>query len=791
MSIRVQCGACGAKYNVADSMAGKRVRCKHCGAVLAVAAAGGGGGGGGAPAERRPAAAEAPPVNEPDFSAVPDEEDAQPSDIPTPFQRRPAPPAPRRPSVLPPESRMPGEGEEAGEGEGEESSEQDVMEAPPVTVANAPFRFRGSRQLDSSLAFVIAIIGVTWMIAQTLLADTPNGKGWINYLRIGLYLGAYAIIVYPLTLLGVSVAGGKVHFGFPRQHKWKVFAVFSLPFMLGIILSLNGGLLAFIGGALVGLLGALGTFWFLYRLRPTQTGTALAYVGGFFGAGAAIAVLLGVGINMALLASFKASKTANDYNISPLGPAFAWEAAPQPLAAKKQRTPTQVTGEQPTETADSSASQPGTATTTDAATKPTASQPVVANANATQPDTTTAPDAGSPTTRMVATNVQPPTTTVTSEGTQPTTAAATTQRIATTVAAASPLVASVSTDLPTGAFEHVTFPPGAGPGSMLILRARGPIADQLEVWNTQPLAKTATLAPQHPKDARPEYWLGPKGQTVVRLVDFPHKMIEVRSSATDQVIKGIDLDVANNGDPEIAGVAAGNQLIVLWNHGGEYGIEIFELASGTRTRALLPKDMTGFQKGKGNLVMSPDGRYLALAVKTASGPAVQLTDVTAPPRAPARQYPVLALGAGKPPAFSGMAFSPDSQRFGVFYEEAGSWLIVTFKPPDVRQQSQQTLFSDRPAGAGEYPCGGAFDWMPDGVAWLLYGHAVVEGSHVLGDLAIPNLRGHHLIDKDAMLVVVPSANEPEKLGLELVKLDAAKLAGMETTKPPGGAKVRP
>ena len=38
MAISVQCGECGARYNVNESMAGKRAKCKKCGATMSIPA---------------------------------------------------------------------------------------------------------------------------------------------------------------------------------------------------------------------------------------------------------------------------------------------------------------------------------------------------------------------------------------------------------------------------------------------------------------------------------------------------------------------------------------------------------------------------------------------------------------------------------------------------------------------------------------------------------------------------------------------------------------------------------
>src|SRR5687767_8757637 len=40
MSIRVQCGACGSPYAVAEASLGKRMRCRKCGTVFVAEAAG-------------------------------------------------------------------------------------------------------------------------------------------------------------------------------------------------------------------------------------------------------------------------------------------------------------------------------------------------------------------------------------------------------------------------------------------------------------------------------------------------------------------------------------------------------------------------------------------------------------------------------------------------------------------------------------------------------------------------------------------------------------------------------
>ena len=80
--------------------------------------------------------------------------------------------------------------------------------------ANPGFAFPGSKQLDTAAPYIVAGIAIGWMLMQTLTAESA-GPAWVPHLRWCLYLAAYVVIVYPLSLLGVRIAGEKAHFGMP------------------------------------------------------------------------------------------------------------------------------------------------------------------------------------------------------------------------------------------------------------------------------------------------------------------------------------------------------------------------------------------------------------------------------------------------------------------------------------------------------------------------------------------------------------------------------------------------
>src|SRR5207237_7786207 len=138
----------------------------------------------------------------------------------------------------------------------------------------------------------------------------------------------------------------------------------------------------------------------------------------------------------------------------------------------------------------------------------------------------------------------------------------------------------VARGLPIGEFEEIRFPSISGTSMALVVKARGPIADTLEVWSLLPLEKKGTLSPAHRNGARSEYVLGPKGATVARVIDFPRQVIEIRNVADDKVLKTIEL---GSGSAEIVGFGLGNQIVVL----RDGAAETYDTVNGARRRTIL------------------------------------------------------------------------------------------------------------------------------------------------------------------------------------------------------------
>ncbi len=763
MSIVAQCQACKAKYNVPDTMAGKKVRCKKCGQIFGVPA---------------PETEIDLLPDEPDLSGVDDENDA-PAARPI-LAKSAVRPAPRRPSVLPPVSSMRGEVDTGEDESSDESGDTDLA-------ANPAFAFPGNAFIEGALPYLIVAVAVVWMVSSTLRVE-DFGRSWVGHLRWFVYLLAYVVIVYPITMLGVRTAGENLRFGLPPAHAWKVFSLFSLPFMLGVIWSLTGvgPIGTYTAGIVVGLIIALAGFLFLYRLRPNQMVAGLGIITAFFVSGCALAALLGFGINIVLVSAMKPTETVGAIPRSPLGPAFPW---PQPPLEKRNT----VTKGNPT-TEDTSPETPVTKG---------AGDPVIVpetpGKGSTAPGTV---DAGDP--KMIKpkdpTDPNPLVASTDPEKKMPTEPGV--NPLDPTIVPVipvkpapvivSPMLAAAPVNSPIGEFDDIFYSALAGPPVALVVRERGPISDTLEVWNTQPFEKKGTLSPPHPLNEHPIYWVGPRGLIFARLIDFPKKLIEIRLTAEDKVIRTIELDTERLGIPEIIGFAGKNQIAILWDLGQRHGVELFDTTTGQRMRTI---DLPGFQKSKGNIAFSPDGRYFAAAVKSflpgglgtgVSTPAIQLSDVAIGQLAP-RPYPITVLGGDKNLTLSGLAFSPDSQKFSMLYEEAGNNLIVTWKPPETRAFLQYNFFSDHSTGATTEYHGAAIEALPGAATWLIYGHSVVETDHVIGDLGVTEVKGHRRLSNDTFALKVPS--ESGKMKLMIVTLNAEKFPGKEATKPTGKPKL--
>ncbi len=753
MPITVQCSSCSKKYKVADTLAGKKIRCKGCGGVVAV-----------------PAADEG--ADEIDLSVVEPEKFSLDRAIANAHRTASAgSKVGAKPNDPPADDSDPfAQEDETGGG----------AAFTPSRAANPDFSFPAAATLDSVLPFLLAVGGMGWLIYAATQADAM-GRPWVPHVRWIAYVLLFVAVVFPLVLHAVRRAGEKLYFGMPTGYALKVFGAFAFPYALGMVLAINGGsIVQFILGAFIGLIIGLTAFWFLFRLRPIQTPQALVTTTVFFSIGCAIALGLLMIANAAALVGLSGYKSAHTFAQSPVGPFLSWHpekpATEKPAKSGGIEIAGDPSGTDLSTTQPAVTTQPADATATSRPAEDPTAQAIPNIPDATNPATTktTGP--------MIAANVPP--TGASPDATAPTPVPPSTEPKTPDQppAARSPILAAPPAELAgVGEFEDVYFAPSSMPGgvvgSALFVKARAAIADNVEIWSILPAAaRKGALTPQHPEGARSDYFLGPKAIMAARIVDFPNKAIEVRTTANDAVVKTIDLNTTENGDPTLLGFGMDGQLVVLWEKGEHFAFQCLSAASGVQTRgAVIP----GFTKGKSNLALSPDGRYLAMSVTPhdGRGPAIELVELfghnsTFP------MIPLDQMGAG-PVVLSGMAFSADSQKIAVFWEQGANALLIGWRVGTAKPYTKQVHFSSPVPNKPVDYAGPALDWIQNDTRWLLYGRVVVETDavKVVGDIGIADAKSHCVVDLNTIALVVPTGDKS--------KLILAKLAPPDKSPKPG------
>ncbi len=230
MPIEIRCESCGKRYRVEDRFAGKRVKCRNCGASIAVSAIDG---------EDEPQ----------DFSALSaaamshDSSESIASD------------------VGPPPSSV----DLGAEGEGVATDQPPLpggfgaaIRAARSRMGVRQFRrlsYPGSKAVDQVLPWVIGaacLIPTLWVGSSKALATTP---AWIAFTQLGIIFLLFLVLVIPVTTRGLRMAGQLLHFQLPDTAGWRTLGIFSLPFALAAAFfwQLDG-----MGGVLFGL--AVGAF---------------------------------------------------------------------------------------------------------------------------------------------------------------------------------------------------------------------------------------------------------------------------------------------------------------------------------------------------------------------------------------------------------------------------------------------------------------------------------------------------------------------------------------------------
>ncbi|MDW8261071.1 MAG: hypothetical protein RMJ35_00965 [Phycisphaerales bacterium] len=302
MPIAVICDQCGKSYTADESLAGRRVRCRGCGHILAVPSPGSHSDDTPsldslAEVERSHAGADVLGATQPGMSL-----------------------------------RFPAAVAHSGSPGSEGGSQPSGKEIEQAGRANLRFNFAGARELDLLLPWVLLLGSAVWLVVQASQANPP-GAAWVRLSSSLAWTAAYAGLVWPIVYVALRAAGKKVGFQLPRTARWRAFVCYFPAFVLTATLWMLelGPVRAILVGAVGGLLVASTCVYVLFRLLPDEVPPTAAMGAGGYLLGLLLACTVLYGINHLLKATMPATVVAN-LAVSPFGAGFDWTFASSPSA---------------------------------------------------------------------------------------------------------------------------------------------------------------------------------------------------------------------------------------------------------------------------------------------------------------------------------------------------------------------------------------------------------------------------------------------------------------------------
>jgi hypothetical protein len=753
MAIPVQCEHCNKKYNAPDSMAGKRIKCRGCGKIVAI-----------------------PALDEgPDLSVLESLEGngAGAAGVDAEMLTGSSASGSRVTGAVRPGT---------GSGKGIAHTMKRGGDVAEIAVAagddhsilrrpSVPFVFPGAAVLDNIAPLALIVLGLGWLALMAVNSnDTP--VGWVGMLRLGLYVLLYVALAFPLCYASIKWAARKCRVMLPPGAALRAFGAFALPFAMAFAFWLSSqSAVMLILGMIIGAIIVGGAVWFLFRVQPYEMSTTLGGATGAYAASVVSSYLILLGVNLLLGVLMRGGDV--ELERSPVAPGLAWEPIRKEVKPRKVAIKTTdkieagaVATTQPT-TSTAGTTQPATSEQTN-----------MAKTGGTGTDSTgqatvdTKP--GNPgTTAVASTDVKPSpgndvvaTTPETKPGT------ATKPKPAAPPAPSSPLVAE-ATAANLGDHSDVLYP--AMPSNfMAVIRSKTDGAeDVIEQWTINPLEKKQEKQFRRDKDLFAGYVLSPGGDLVARVSSWPRIMIEVYSFSAGKVVKEFPFDGSLPGAPRggaaLAPAALGNvkirllgfgvndNLIVYWTTGGSGYVDVLRTKGGGNAQ-LTSFEVPAVEEASGNPSISPDGTKLALAalVKGEGGIDIYEIGLVRPQSQLMKTFAIEIHPWVKP---VGLAWNPNKQGVAAFWDDGqGRGLLVDYKMAgDPRKPAHLHRYETAPYPAQTpqtYGKGRTFDWLPDGAGWLMFGQYLidVDTGKLLGDLGAAEVKSQQVLDKEQVIV---------------------------------------
>ncbi len=748
-----ECDQCGKRYDAPDHLAGRKMRCKYCQALFTLPSP---------QAGNEPGVFDEPAADSPFPPVRKDEKTARS------FMARSQEPV--------------------------EAFDFAVDSGParrPTRLWNYPY----SAEVDQYTPWLLMGLCGYLLLAQSQ-ARNDTAADWGAWMRVALWVGLHLAITLPLSLAALRAAARRQNYELPLTLKRRVLAMLALPLLLGGALWLIAGAWSdLLWGWILGMVLAAGAGWLLLRLRWEEIGqTAMAFArAALIGLALVMGILVGGNfvINRVLLASQKPTQLA----ASPLGPGLMWPAPPPPAPRIAAGRPVVHPPATPPSTRPASSSLSPTATAAAPTSRPhlavrpphSSQQPATASANqlpASQPapgpdevpdffGTNHAEGAPSPGPTSQGPRVNPP--------------SAPNEEMIQSVAR-SPLVQSVVEPSPLGVFQRLLLPRVAEHAlAVVLVKSDGPGKDRLEQWQLDPAVKTAEAIFRQAPDQSTVYQLRPDMDLTARLVRWPTTAAQVWSFSRKNVLVQLDLNAAAKpagAEPLLLGFVGPDKLLVRWEAGNLLGAEIWDIKTSRSVRAF---DLANYDDEPGNLAISPDGKYLAVATRRRDAE-ILLYDLTQP-RQP-RSILITDLDSRWPVRAAGMAFSPDGSKIAILFERDGNGLLLVYAVAGGKRLTHQIY----PAGLlPENLRGGNPALRADGtvassprdelplLSWVDDAHLMLGGRQLLdatsgksvGRIDLPDAVGQRMLDGKRCLILRATGEGNRRLLLLQLKMPPA------------------
>ncbi|MGH7215462.1 MAG: hypothetical protein ACREIT_11920, partial [Tepidisphaeraceae bacterium] len=532
-----------------------------------------------------------------------------------------------------------------------------------------------------------------------------------------------------------------MHFPLPPPVGMRAFGSFALPYALTYVLwTVAGDVGGLISGLILGLVLAGAIIWVLFH--PEQREAPVTF--GAVTAGYVGAVLVGGfilwGANVLIFNILNEKQQAHTVPTSPFGPTFAWDA-PEPDEPKTPTAPPRTPPRPSVAGTDLNAPQVSPPEVVGPSAVPPVAPPgptpsttapshvAVVETPETTPDespftaTTKPVDAQGGTVKASVVDASQATPEAAPKGTTPVTVFdPEVEPNATSVPRDPESVVVEVVQSKLGVFDRIIYPFDDSGKWMAVVRRLGAGEDAVERWQLSPvMEKQGEVRFRHEPHVQDRYILSPNGDHLVRIVNWPRLSAQVWSFEAARVSRNIELD-EKFGSPELVDFVGEDEFAIHWERGPTHGLEMWNARTFQRGKQVA---VTAFDNSPGNLAISPEGRFIAMAAKGAGEAQLQIYDRVTTKAL--KRLPVISLDRRWPVRPSGLEFSPDGSKIAALFEQNNNGLIVCWKIADGRIVAEHIY----PAGV-----------LPDGGGAPQHGNDGGGGEVMIGNRNVATFVGH-------------------------------------------------